>query len=44
MQHRSDPSRRTVVPVHAGKDLKRGLLFKIISDAGLNQDEFVELL
>jgi predicted RNA binding protein YcfA (HicA-like mRNA interferase family) len=44
MQHGIDPSRRTVVPVHAGKDVKRGLLHKIIGDAGLTIDEFVALL
>jgi predicted RNA binding protein YcfA (HicA-like mRNA interferase family) len=33
-----------VVPVHAGKDIKRGLLRKIIGDAGLTVDEFKALL
>ena len=33
MRHREDASRGTVVPVHAGKSIKRGLLRKIISDA-----------
>jgi hypothetical protein len=28
------------VPVHQGKDIKRGLLRKIISDAGLTVEEF----
>jgi predicted RNA binding protein YcfA (HicA-like mRNA interferase family) len=44
MQHGTDPWRRTVVPVHAGKDVKRGLLHKIIGDTGLTIDEFVALL
>jgi predicted RNA binding protein YcfA (HicA-like mRNA interferase family) len=44
MRHRDDPSRSTVVPVHTGKDIKRGLLRKIISDAGLTIDEFKALL
>jgi predicted RNA binding protein YcfA (HicA-like mRNA interferase family) len=28
LRHRNNPSRGTVVPVHAGKDIKRGLLRK----------------
>jgi predicted RNA binding protein YcfA (HicA-like mRNA interferase family) len=40
LRHRDDPARGTVVPVHAGKDIKRGLLRKIISDTGLTIDEF----
>jgi predicted RNA binding protein YcfA (HicA-like mRNA interferase family) len=44
MEHSDDPARRTVVPVHAGTDIKRGLLRKIIDDAGLTVDEFCDLL
>jgi predicted RNA binding protein YcfA (HicA-like mRNA interferase family) len=44
MRHRDDPSRGMVVPVHAGKDVKRGLLRKIIGDAGLTVEEFNALL
>jgi len=44
MRHRVDPNRGTVVPVHAGKDIKRSLLRKIIADAGLTVDEFKALL
>ena len=44
LRHRNDPSRGTVVPVHAGKNIKRGLLHKIISDAGLTVDEFKAFL
>ena len=44
MEHPEDPTRRTVVPVHAGRDIKRGLLRKIIEDAGLTVDEFIALL
>jgi predicted RNA binding protein YcfA (HicA-like mRNA interferase family) len=44
LRHRNDPSRGSVVPVHAGKDLKRSLLRKIIADAGLTVDEFKALL
>lgn len=35
--------RRTVVAIHR-RDLKRGLVAGILKDAGLNQDEFLELL
>ena len=35
--------RRTVVPVHSGTDIKRGLLRKIIEDAGLSADKFITL-
>lgn len=35
---------RWVVPVPAGRDLKRTRLRKIISDAGLTIDEFKPLL
>jgi predicted RNA binding protein YcfA (HicA-like mRNA interferase family) len=44
MRHRDDASRGTLVPVHAGKDIKRGLPRKIIVDAGLTVDEFKVLL
>jgi predicted RNA binding protein YcfA (HicA-like mRNA interferase family) len=44
MEHGGDPARRTVVPVHAGTDIKRGLLRKIIDDAGLTVDEFCDLM
>ena len=39
-----EDSRRTVVPVHQGKDIKHGLLRKIIDDAGLAIDDFIALL
>ena len=44
MRHRDDPSRGTVVPVHVGRDLKRGLPRKILADCGLPVDEFSALL
>jgi predicted RNA binding protein YcfA (HicA-like mRNA interferase family) len=44
MRHRDDPRRGTVVPVHRGKDIKRSLLRKIISDVDLTVDEFKSLL
>ena len=43
-RHRDDGSRDTVVPVHAGKDIKRGLLRKIIGDTGLTVEKFKGLL
>ena len=37
--------RKTTVPVHAGRDLPRGLLHKIVCvDLGLDMDEFVRNL
>ena len=39
-----DDGRRTVVPVHRGKDIKRGLLRKIIDDAELTVEEFTDRL
>ena len=44
MEFADDPTRRTVVPVHVGRDIKRGLLRKIIDDAGLTVEEFSGLL
>jgi predicted RNA binding protein YcfA (HicA-like mRNA interferase family) len=36
--------RRTVVPVHAGKDIRRSLLRKIIADAEMTEDTFQALI
>jgi len=36
--------RVTVVPVHRGEEIGRGLLSKIIKDAGLTREEFLKLL
>jgi predicted RNA binding protein YcfA (HicA-like mRNA interferase family) len=36
--------RITVVPVHAGEDISRGLLMKIIEDSRLSKEEFLKLL
>lgn len=41
---RHPDGRTTVVPVHKGEDLGRGLLRKIIHDADLTKEEFLELL
>jgi predicted RNA binding protein YcfA (HicA-like mRNA interferase family) len=37
--------RKTTVPMHAGRDLPRGLLRKIVTqDVGMTMEEFVALL
>lgn len=36
--------RVTVVPVHQGEELGRGILREIINDVGIDRDEFLELL
>ena len=36
--------RLTVVPVHAGEEIGRGLLNKIIKDTGVPKEEFINLL
>jgi len=36
--------RVTVVPVHSGEKIGRGLLLKIIKDVKLTREEFLELL
>ena len=36
--------RATVVPVHKGEEIGRGLLRKIIKDAKLSREEFLKLL
>lgn len=36
--------RATVVPVHKGSDLDRGLLRKILKDAEISRDEFLKIL
>jgi predicted RNA binding protein YcfA (HicA-like mRNA interferase family) len=36
--------RATVVPIHKGEELGRGLLRKIIHDAELTREEFLEFL
>ena len=43
LKHRSDPTRSTVVPFH-GRDLKRPVLRSILKQAGLSEEEFLDLL
>ena len=35
--------RRTVIPLHKGEDIGRGLLTKIMKDANLTREEFLKL-
>jgi predicted RNA binding protein YcfA (HicA-like mRNA interferase family) len=41
---RSSDNRRTVVPIHAGRTIKRRTLMAIIRDAGIDIEEFRRLL
>jgi len=34
----------TVVPIHAGEDIGRGLLLKIIKDTKMSKEQFLKLL
>jgi len=36
--------RATVVPIHKGRDIDRGLLRKIIRDAKISRDEFLDIV
>jgi predicted RNA binding protein YcfA (HicA-like mRNA interferase family) len=40
----ADARRTVTVPVHAGRDLKRGTLRSIIRQAGITIEDFVRLL
>ena len=42
--HKADPTRLVTVPVHAGRDLKRGTVHGILRQAGLTADELTALL
>jgi predicted RNA binding protein YcfA (HicA-like mRNA interferase family) len=42
--HPTDPRRAVTVPVHGGRDLKRGTIRSILRQAGLTVEEFVQLL
>jgi len=41
---KNNDGRVTVVPVHRGEEIGRGLLSRIIKDAGLIREEFLKLL
>ncbi|VAX28434.1 hypothetical protein MNBD_NITROSPIRAE03-1215 [hydrothermal vent metagenome] len=36
--------RWTTVPIHKGKDIAKGTLYKILKDAGLSNEEFRKML
>ena len=40
----SKTNKTVTIPVHTGVDIGKGLLKKIITDAGLTTEEFVNLL
>jgi predicted RNA binding protein YcfA (HicA-like mRNA interferase family) len=42
MQHQD--GRTTVVPVHSGEDIHKGLLRSIINDVGFDEDAFIAML
>ena len=42
--HKDDPERMLSVPVHAGKDIKKGTLKAILEQAWLTSGEFRKLL
>ncbi|HID86236.1 MAG TPA: type II toxin-antitoxin system HicA family toxin [Anaerolineae bacterium] len=42
--YRHPDGRWTIVSIHPGKTIPKGTLRKIIRDAGLTVDEFIELL
>jgi len=42
--HRASDRKRVVVPIHAGRGLKKKTLSGIIKDMGLTIDEFLKLL
>ncbi len=41
---RHPDGRSTVVPIHKGRDIDRGLLRKIIRDVELSYEEFIQLV
>jgi len=41
--YRVSDSRRTVVPIHVGKTVKRKTFKSILADSGLTIEEFIEL-
>jgi predicted RNA binding protein YcfA (HicA-like mRNA interferase family) len=44
MKNSAKPGRRVVVPVHAGKDIRPGLLSSILEDAGMTVEDLERLL
>lgn len=38
-----DGVRRAIVPFHGGRDLGRGMLMRILSDAGYSEEDYIRL-
>lgn len=43
VQMKDDKGRLVTVPVHSGKDVSIGVLLKILRDAEMSREEFIEL-
>ena len=41
---RHPDGRSTVIPIHPGEELGRGILKEILSDVGMSKEKFLELL
>ncbi len=41
---RHPDGRSTVIPMHSGEDIGKGLLMKILKDVGLSKEEYLKLL
>ncbi|MBP1908376.1 type II toxin-antitoxin system HicA family toxin [Methanolobus bombayensis] len=41
---RHPDGRTTIIPIHSKKDIGKGLIRKIINDAKISRDEWIELL
>jgi len=41
---KNDAGKTIVIPIHRGEEVGRGLLLKIINEAGLTREEFLKLL
>lgn len=44
MKHPHRPDVRIVIPCHGGRPVKKGILGRILKDAGLTADQLRELL
>lgn len=41
---RHPDGRSTVIPMHSGEDIGKGLLMKILKDVGLSKEDYLKLL
>ena len=41
---RHPDGRSTVIPMHSGEEIGKGLLMKILKDVGLSKEEYIKLL